>query len=101
MDVEWYVFPLTQDAVCWESRRGEEAELCQANDLPLPRPAMRLGSAQYRANREEVYQSLNMQPNSMKHQLRDYYEEKRQQAEQLRKEILLATAVPERRTNTA
>jgi hypothetical protein len=37
----------------------------------------------------------------MKHQLRDYYEEKRQQVEKLRKEMLSATPVPERRANTA
>jgi hypothetical protein len=37
----------------------------------------------------------------MKHQLRDDYEEKRQQVEKLRKEMFSATAVAERRANTA
>jgi hypothetical protein len=54
-------------------------------------PALRIGSPQYRVCREEVRQSLNMQLNSMKRHLHDYYEEKRQQVEKLRKEMLSAT----------
>ena len=61
----------------WTLRKAdEEAELRQVNDLPAPSPGMRLGSAQYRFYREEAYQTLNAQLNSMRHQLRDYYEEK-------------------------
>jgi hypothetical protein len=54
---------------------------------------MRIGSPQYRVYREEVCQSLNMQRNSLKRQLRDYYEEKRWQVEKPRKEMLSATPV--------
>ena len=72
-------------------KADEEVEVRHVNDLPAPAPGMRIGSPQCRVYREEVCQSLNMQLNSMKHQLRDYYEEKRQQVEKLRKEMLSAT----------
>ena len=82
-------------------KADEEVEVRHVNDLPALPPGMRIGLPHYRVYREEVCQSLNMQLNSMKHQLRDYYEEKRQQVEKLRKEMLSATPVPERRANTA
>ena len=79
----------------WTLRKAdEEAELRQVNALPTPPAGVRPGSAQYRVYREEAYQAMNMQLNSMKHQLRDYYEEKRQQSEKQRKEMLSATAPP-------
>lgn len=85
----------------WTLRKAdEEAELRQVNDLPAPSPGMRLGSAQYRVYREKAYQTLNAQLNSMRHQLRDYYEEKKQQPEQLTKEMLSAIP-PKGRANTA
>ena len=63
-------------------------------------PGVCLGSVQYRVYREEAYQALNMQLNSMKHQLRDYYEQKRQQFEKERKEMLSATPPPKRRASS-
>lgn len=87
------------------SKAEEEAELRQANAPPPPPPGVRLGSAQYRVYCQEAYQILNMQVNQMKHELRDYYEEKRKQSaieiEKLKKEMLSATPVPERHGNTA
>jgi hypothetical protein len=76
----------------WALRKAEAAaELRHVNDLPAPPPGMRIGSPQYRVYREEAYQSLNTQLNHMKHELRDYYEEKRQQAEKIRQEMLATT----------
>jgi hypothetical protein len=75
-------------------KADDEAELRQANALPAPPPGLRPGSPQYRVYREEAYQALNMQLNSVRHQLRDYYEEKRQQAEKFKKEALSANASP-------
>jgi hypothetical protein len=62
---------------------------------------MRLGSPQYRVYREEAYQSLNTQLNYMRRELRDYHEMKRQEVEKLKKEMLSATPMPERREKTA
>ncbi|MFZ1137079.1 MAG: hypothetical protein WAN69_19170 [Candidatus Korobacteraceae bacterium] len=75
----------------WTLRKAdEEVELRHVNDLPAPPPGMRLGSAQYRVYRDEAYQALNVRLNSMKHQLRDYNEQKRQQFEKMRKEMMSA-----------
>jgi hypothetical protein len=85
----------------WTLRKAdEEAELRQPHDLPTPPAGLRPSSAQYKVYREEAYQSLNMQLNSMRHQLRDYYEEKRKQAEKIRQEAMSATP-PERLANSA
>jgi hypothetical protein len=76
-------------------KADEEAELRHAEEPPPPPPGMRFGSTQHRLYREEVYQGLNMQINRMKHELRDYYEQKRKETEKLvneaRKEAGLAT----------
>ncbi len=75
----------------WTLRKAdEEMELRHVNDLPAPPPGMRLGSAQYRVYCDEAYQALNVRLNSMKHQLRDYNEQKRQQFEKMKKEMMSA-----------
>jgi hypothetical protein len=84
----------------WTLRKAdEEVELRHVNDFPAPPPGMRIGSAQYRVYREEAYQSLNTRLNHMRHELRDYYQEKRHQAEKIRQEMLATTiACPEEKT---
>jgi hypothetical protein len=73
----------------WTLRKAEEeAELRHAEEPPPPPPGMRLGSAQHRLYREEVYQGLNIRINKMKHDLRDYYEQKRKENEKLAKEAM-------------
>jgi len=75
----------------WTVRQAEEeAELRRAEEPPAPPPGMRLGSAQYRIYREEVYQGLNIRINKMKHDLRDYHEQKRKENEKLAKEAMSA-----------
>src|SRR6516162_8280105 len=79
----------------------EEAKLLHAEAPPPPPPGVRPGSAQYRVYREEVYQSLNIRINRMKHDLRDYYEQKRKENEKLAKEAMGVTLPPEPISNTA
>ena len=77
---------------------SEEAERRHIEEPPPPPPGMRMGSAQYKIYREEVYQGLNLQINRMKHQLRDYYEQKQKEskklAEEFKKEAMSATPPP-------
>ena len=92
-------------------KADEAAELRYVDNFPAPPPGMRIGSAQYRIYREECYQGLNMQLNHMKHELRDYYEMKRKETEEmLRKDGMLvetkkaaasATPMPDRFTSSA
>ena len=56
----------------------EEAELRQSESLPEPPPGMRVGSPAYRVFREEAYQSMQMQLTRMRHELRDYNQQKRE-----------------------
>ena len=83
----------------------EEAKLLHADAPPPPPPGVRPGSAQYRVYREEVYQSLNIRINRMKHELRDYHEHKRKESEKLveafKKEAMSATPVPKALSNSA
>ena len=72
-------------------KADEEAELRQAESLPTPPPGVRVGSPAYRLFREEAYQMLRLQLNDMRHQLRDYNEQKRQK---LKKEVLSAFPPP-------
>jgi hypothetical protein len=86
----------------WTLRKAdEEAELRQANDLPAPPPGMRIGSPQYHVYREEAYQNLNALVNSMRHQLRDYYEMKRKESEKLIEEAMSVPPPQERLANSA
>jgi hypothetical protein len=79
----------------------EEATLRQADSMPMPPPGMRAGSPAYRIFREEAYQVMRLQLHHMHHQLREYNEQKRQQFEKMKKEVLSATTAPDRRANTA
>jgi hypothetical protein len=68
----------------WTLRQAEEeVERRHAEEPLAPPPGMRLNSAQYRIYREEAYQLLNMRINRMKHELRDYHEQKRKESEKL------------------
>jgi len=82
-------------------KADEEAELRQAESLPTPPPGLRPGSAAYRVYREEAYQALRLQLNEMRYQLRDYNQQKRQQFEKMKKEMMSATPAPERRADSA
>ena len=82
-------------------KADEEAELRQSESLPMPPPGIRPGSAAYRVFREEAYQMLRLQLNETRHQLRDYNEQKRQQFEKMKKEVLSAIPAPDRRSGTA
>ena len=87
------------DAV--QRKAEEEANDRQAEPLPMPPPGVRPGSAAYHVYREEAYQSMRGQLTAMRHLLRDYTEEKRQQAEAMKKEAMSATPPTHRRANTA
>jgi hypothetical protein len=80
----------------------KEAELRQSESLPVLPPGVRPGSAAYRVFREEAYQTLRLQLHDMRHQLRDYHQQKRQQFEAaMKKEMMSATPVPERLADSA
>lgn len=83
----------------WTLRKAEEeAERRHIEEPPTPPPGMRMGSAQYRIYREEVYQALNLRINAMKLDLREYYEQKQKESEKLmqqaKKEAMSATLPP-------
>ena len=82
-------------------KADEEAELRQAESMPLPPPGVRPGSVAYRVYREEAYQILQLRVNGLQHQLRAYNEQKRQQFENMKKEVMSATPAPDRRADTA
>jgi hypothetical protein len=82
-------------------KADEEAQLRQRDSLPQPPPGVRPGSAAYRVFRDETYQALRYQIDEMRHQLRDYNEQKRQQFEAMKKEMMSATPAPERLADTA
>ncbi len=86
-------------------KADEEVQLRRADALPEPPPGIRPGSPAYRLFREETYQTMRYQINDLRHQLRDYNEQKRQQIlkeiETMKKEVAPATPAPERRDGTA
>jgi hypothetical protein len=83
-------------------KADEEAELRQADALPTPPPGMRPGSPAWRLFREEGYQIMRSQINEMRHQLREFNQQKRQQYEAvMKKEMMSANPVPERRADSA
>jgi len=89
-------------------RADADAELRQADPMPTPPPGVRPGSPAYRVYREEAYQGMQMQLNSMRAQLREYNEMKRQQvekqikeAEEYKKGVASAAPAPDRRANSA
>ena len=76
-------------------KADQEAEPRQSESLPTPPPGVRPGSPADRLYREEAYQTMRGQLTAMRHLLRDYTEEKRQQAENMKKEMMSATPAPE------
>ncbi len=83
-------------------KADEEVELRQGEALPTPPPGMRPGSPAWRLFREEGYQIMRSQINQMRHQLREFNEQKRQQLEvATKKEVVSATPSPERLADRA
>ena len=84
-----------------EQKADEEAAIRRSQSLPEPPPGVRPGSPAYRLFREETYQTLRCEIDILRRQLRDYTEEKRQQIETMKKEVMSATPPPQRRADTA
>ncbi len=86
-------------------KADEEARLRQSESMPTPPPGVRPGSPAYHVYREEAYQSMRYQINDLRHQLRDYHEQKNQklkaEIELMKKEAMSATSAPDRRADTA
>jgi hypothetical protein len=82
-------------------KADEEAQDRQAASMPAPPPGMRPGSPAYRVYREEAYQMMRLQLLDMRHQLRDYNEQKRQQLEKVKKEVMSSFPAPKRRADSA
>ncbi len=82
-------------------KADEEAAIRRAESLPEPPPGVRVGSPAYRVFREEAYQILRLQIQEMRHQLRDYNQQKRQRLETTKKEVVSATPAPDRRADSA
>ena len=81
------------DAV--EQKADEEVKYRQEDALPEPPPGVRPGSPAYRLFREEGYQVLRLSVKRLQHELRDYHEQKRQQYEKEKKEMMSATPAPQ------
>jgi len=79
----------------------QEAEIRQSESLPTPPPGVRVGSPAYRLFREEAYQTLHLQLRETQHQLREFNEQKRQQFEKMKKEMMSATPAPQRLADSA
>ncbi len=79
----------------------QEARLYGTESVPQPPPGVRPGSPAYRLFREEAYQALRMQLRQTQYQLRDYNEQKRQQIEKLKKEMMSAIPAAERLAESA
>ena len=77
----------------------EEAQDRQAPSMPTPPPGMRPGSPAYRVYREEAFQMMRLQLLDLRHQLRDYTEQKRRAKS--KKETMAAFPTPARRADTA
>ena len=76
-------------------RQAEEARsLRHADALPEPPAGLRVGSPAWHIYRDETYKMLRYQISALRYQLRDYHEEKRQQLEQLKKEMMSAAPPP-------
>ena len=82
-------------------KADEEAQLRQAESMPAPPPGVRVGSPAYRVFREEAYQVMRLQINSLRQQLREYNQQKRQQFEQMKKAVSSVTPLPEHETRSA
>jgi hypothetical protein len=87
------------DAVLQKS--DEEANVRRSESIPMPPPGVRPGSPADRLFREEAYQMLRLQLRETQHQLRDYNEQKRQQFEKMKKEVVSATPSSQRLADSA
>ena len=87
-----------------EQKAEEEAQDRRALSCPSLLP-VRPGSPAYRLFRDETYQMMRYQINDLRHELRDYHEQKRQklqaEIEIMKKEATSATPAPDRRADTA
>ena len=84
-----------------EQKADEEAKYRKEDALPEPPPGVRVGSPAYRLFREEGYQMLRLQLKATQFQLREYNEQKRQQIEKMKKEVMSATPAPQPLAETA
>jgi hypothetical protein len=66
-------------------KADEEAQYRQSESFPVLPPGVRPGSVAYRVFREEAYQMLRHEVLGLRHELRDYHEQKR---EKLKKELM-------------
>ncbi len=66
-------------------RADEEVQYRQSESFPVLPPGVRPGSVAYRVFREEAYQMLRHEVLGLRHELRDYHEQKR---EKLKKEVM-------------
>jgi hypothetical protein len=82
-------------------KADQEAEMRQEEALPTPPPGVRAGSPAYRFFREEGYQMLRLQLKATQHQLREFNEQKRQQFEKMKKEMMSETPAPQRLADSA
>ncbi len=82
-------------------KADQEAELRHSESMPAPPPGLRVGSPAYHLYREEAYQMMRVQLKEMQYQLRDYNEQKRQQFEIMKKEMMSATPPPQPLADTA
>ena len=76
----------------------EEAELSHAVPLPTPPPGMRPGSPAYRIYREESYQIMQLELKRLRHELRDYHQQKRLKLEEMIKKDVLSAVPPSSRS---
>jgi len=82
-------------------KADEETALRQEESLPTPPPGVRVGSPAYHLFREEAYQILRLQLRDTQYQLREFNEQKRQQFEKIKKEMMSATPAPDRLADSA
>jgi hypothetical protein len=73
----------------------------QAESLPTPPPGVGPGSAADRLFREEAYQVMRLQITDMRRQLREFDQQKRQQFETMKKEVVSATPSSQRLADSA
>jgi hypothetical protein len=82
-------------------KADEEANVRRSESIPMPPPGVRSGSPADRLFREEAYQMLRLQLRETQHQRREFNEQKRQQFEKMKKEVVSATPSSARRADSA
>src|SRR5450755_1915706 len=89
------------DAVLQKADEEAEIRQSESESIPTAPPGVRVGSPAYHLFREEGYQMLRLQVKRMQHELREFNEQKRQQFEKMKKEMMSATPAPDRRADSA